>query len=96
VQVLEIFGRQLLDSVRPLPGLHVVEVHGVRNRRQIQPRTADLRLLEALEDVEADGAGDSGEDHQHHHDLDQRHAARGRLAGLSQMFANMCESSTGE
>src|SRR6202022_4992654 len=47
---------------------------------------ADLRPLEGREGVEAGGAGDQAEDHQHHHDRDQRHAARGRLAGPSQMF----------
>src|SRR3954463_2672776 len=58
VQILDVLGRQLLQRLRPLPRLHVVQVHPVGDRPQVQRRGFYLRLLELFEHVEADGAGD--------------------------------------
>src|SRR3954463_10980444 len=58
VQILDVLGRQLLQRLRPLPRLHVVEVHPVRDRLQVERGGAHLRFLELIEDVVADGPGD--------------------------------------
>src|SRR6185295_10096094 len=76
-----VLGDQLLEAVGPLAGVDVVEVDAVRETLQVELRGLDLRILELPEDVEPDRAGDQPEDHQHHHDLDQRHAARRALPG---------------
>src|SRR6267143_6298631 len=72
---LEELRRQRTEVVRPVPGLDVVAVDAVRDALQVEPRRLDLRVLEGREDVVANHSGDHAEDHQHHHDLDQRHSA---------------------
>src|SRR5438876_6637344 len=84
-ELAHVLGEQLLERVRPLPGIDVVEIDAVRQRLQIELRGLHLRVFERLEHVVADRAGDQPEDDQHDHDLDQRHAAGSGLAGLSQM-----------
>src|SRR5947208_1611313 len=43
VYFLDVLGDQLLERVRPLPGLDVVEVHAVGNGLQVEQRGALLR-----------------------------------------------------
>src|SRR4051812_7600525 len=74
---------QLLQAVRPIARLHMVEVDAVRDRLQVELGGLDLRFAELAEHVVADGAGDEAEDDEHHHDLDERHAARSAQAAES-------------
>src|SRR5713101_4146724 len=82
-QLPDELGGQGGQRVRPVPRLDVVQVHALRDGLEIEPRGLDLRLLEVLEDVEPDRAGDEAQDHQDHHDLDQRHAAAAAESPLS-------------
>src|SRR5205807_7460714 len=58
VQLLDVLGHQVSQAVRPLAGLHVVQVDAVGDGLEIERGRLDLRLLQLAEDVVADGAGD--------------------------------------
>src|SRR5712671_5098488 len=74
-QIPDELGGQGGERLRPVPRLDVVQIHALRDGLEIEPRGLDLRVLQVLEDVKPDRAGDEAQDHQDHHDLDQRHAA---------------------
>src|SRR4051812_48046176 len=75
VDLADELGHQLLDAVRPVAGLDVIQVDGVRDRLQVELGGLDLRFLELSEDVVGNRAGDEPKDDEHDHDFDERHAA---------------------